>query len=437
MTSQSGDKGRRQELDAAHGKLRGRLSAVKQRARGPDPWLYVPTAILLLIGTLMVLNTTYFIGRAKTGDGFYFFEAQLAHIAAGLIVGAVLSQFSLAGLRRLATPLSLAASAMMIAGWIPGVGLVRGGARRWVRLGPFLAQPSELVKFAMVFFLADLLARRGVRVREVKAGLIPIIAIVVPVIAMLLKEPDFGSAVIIVVLAFAMLLTAGARLKHLAAAAGIALSGLAAQVIVEPYRMRRLAAFVDPWRTARGAGFQLIQSFIALGEGGKWGQGLGLGRQKMFYLPQAHTDFVFAVLIDDIGLVGGLAVLTLFAVVAFRGMRIAHSEPDSFGSLLGAGISSLFALQVLINIAVVVGLVPTKGLPLPLLSYGGSSIVMALAQVGVLLALSSRPSISVAKREYSVSQPPAGLTPAMSQRRTFDAAARGEALGRGRLSHGA
>lgn len=437
MTSQSGDKGRRHSLSTAHGKLSERLSSVKQRARAPDPWLYVPTGILLLIGTLMVLNTTYFIGRAKTGDAFYFFDAQLAHIAAGLIVGAILSQFSLAGLRRLAAPLALVASAMMVAGWIPGVGLVRGGARRWVRLGPLLAEPSELVKFAMVFFLADQLAWRGVRVRELKIGLIPIIVILAPVTAMLLKEPDFGSAAIIVALAFVMLLTAGACLKHLAAGGGVALAGLAAQAIMQPYRIRRLAAFVDPWRAARGAGFQLIQSFIALGEGGKWGQGLGLGRQKMFYLPQAHTDFVFAVLIDDFGLVGGLAVLTLFAVIVFRGMRIAHAEPDSFGSLLGVGISSLFALQVLINIAVVIGLVPTKGLPLPLLSYGGSSMVMALAQVGVLLALSSRPSIGVPKREYSVRQPPAGLMLPVSQTRTLSADARGGALRRSRLSYGA
>jgi cell division protein FtsW len=427
MISQSGDKKPRRPFGSAHG---GILSLVKQRGRRPDPWLYMPTAILLLIGTLMVLNTTYFLGRVKTGDAFYFFRAQLAHIAAGLIVCVVLSQFSLAGLRRLVVPLAVLSSAMMIAGWIPGVGLMRGGARRWVRIGPLLAEPSELVKYAMVFLLADLLTRRGVRVRELKAGLIPIIAIVVPVIGMLLKQPDFGSAVIIVVLTFAMLLAAGACLKHLAAAGGAALGGLAAQAIVQPYRMRRLAAFVDPWRAARGAGFQLIQSFIALGEGGKWGQGLGLGRQKMFYLPQAHTDFVYAVLIDDFGLVGGLAALTLFAAIVFRGMRIAHAERDAFASLLGVGMSSLFALEVLINIAVVIGLVPTKGLPLPLLSYGGSSMIMALAQVGVLLALSSRPVISAPKKDYSARQPPMGL--ALSQIRTFAPGAREEALGRGR-----
>jgi cell division protein FtsW len=388
--------------------------------RGPDPWLYVPATVLVLIGTLMVLNTTYFLGRAKTGDGFHFFKMQMMHIAAGLMLGTLLSQFSLTGLRRLVAPLAVLSSGLLLAVWIPDVGLVRGGARRWVRLGPVLAEPSELVKLGLVFFLADFLSRREERMRELKAGVLPTILIVLPLLAMLLKQPDFGSAVMVVMLVFAMLLAAGARFKHLAEAGGVVLGGLVMQIVAKPYRIKRFAAFLDPWRAARGAGFQLIQSFIALGEGGKWGQGLGAGRQKMFYLPQAHTDFVFAVVTDDFGLVGGLAVLALFAVLIFRGMRMAHAEPDPFASLLGVGISSLFALQVLINIAVVIGLVPTKGLPLPFFSYGGSSIVTALAQLGVLLALSRRPALSTTpKKYYSLRQPLGGIRPAAPHTASF------------------
>jgi cell division protein FtsW len=360
---------------------------------GLDPWLYVPAAILLLTGALMVLNTTYFLGRTKTGDGFYFFKAQITHIAVGLALCVLLSQFSLTRLQRLAEPIAILSSALLIAVWIPGVGLVRGGARRWVRLGPLLAEPSEPMKLGLVFFLADFLSRRQGRIQEFKAVVLPAVLIVLPAVALLLKQPDFGSAVILVMLMFAMLLAAGARLKHLAATSSAALGTLILQAFAKPYRIKRFAAFFDPWRTARGAGFQLIQSFIALGEGGKWGQGLGAGRQKMFYLPQAHTDFVFAVVVDDFGLVGGLVVLVLFGMLLCRGMRIAHTELDPFASLLGVGISSLFGLQVLINVAVVLGLVPTKGLPLPFLSYGGSSIVMALVQLGVLLALSRRAPI--------------------------------------------
>jgi cell division protein FtsW len=350
----------------------------------------------------MVLNTTYFLGRAKTGDGFHFFKAQMMHIGAGLILGVSLSQFSVAGLHRLVAPVAILSSALLVAVWFPGVGLVRGGARRWIRLGPLLAEPSEMVKLGLVFFLADFLSRRQARMRELKAGVLPTILIVGPLVAILLKQPDFGNAVVVVMLAFTMLVAAGARFKHLATTGGIALSGLAVQAMAEPYRIRRFTAFLDPWRTARGAGFQLIQSFIALGEGGIWGQGLGAGRQKMFYLPQAHTDFVFAVVTDDFGLIGGLSVLALFAVLLLRGMRVAHAESDVFGSLLGVGVTSLFALQVLVNIAVVLGLVPTKGTPLPFLSYGGSSIMMALAQLGVLLALSRQPTIrAIPKDGYS------------------------------------
>jgi cell division protein FtsW len=228
--------------------------------------------------------------------------------------------------------------------------------------------------------------------RDFKRGPLPAFMIVGPIAVLLLKQPDFGTTVMVVLLTFAMLYAAGARPLHLGEAGGAALAILALQAVARPYRVRRFAAFLDPWRTARGAGFQLMQSFIALGEGGGWGLGLGADRQKMFFLPQAHTDFVFAVVAEDFGIVGALAVLTLFAMLLFRGMRIAHEEPDSFASLLATGLTALFSLQALINMAVVIGLVPTKGLPLPFLSYGGTSMVMALAELGALLALSRRPA---------------------------------------------
>jgi cell division protein FtsW len=378
----------------------------------PDPWLYVPAAALLLLGILMVLNTTYFLGRAKVGDSFHFFKAQVVHIVVGLTLCGLISQFSLAGLRRLTRPLAALTTVLLIAVWVPGVGVMRGGARRWVLLGPVLAEPSELLKMALVFFLADFLSHREPRMHEFKAGVLPVFILVLPLTAILLKQPDFGNAVIIALLVFAMLFAAGARSLHLAEAGAIALGGLALQALTKPYRIKRLAAFVDPWRVARGAGFQLIQSFVALGEGGKWGQGLGAGRQKMFYLPQAHTDFVFAVITEDFGLVGAFAVLTMFSIILIRGMQMAHAEPDPFASLLGVGVSSLFALQTLINIAVVIGLVPTKGLPLPLVSYGGSSVVMALAALGVLLALSRRSLAGMSptgEHSFEQRQPPSRL----------------------------
>ena len=361
--------------------------------RRPDPWLGVPAGALLVLGLLMVLNTTYFLGQEKTGDGFHFFKLQLAHIAVGLGVCVLLSQFSLAGLRRLAAPLALVAVVMLLMVWFPGLGVVRGGARLWVRLGPILLEPSELAKLSLVFFLAKFLAKRQEALRTFKGGPLPAFALVAPVALLTLKQPDFGATVMVALLLFAMLFAAGARAKHLAIPSGAALAILSLQAVAKPYRLRRFAGFLDPWRTARGAGFQLIQSFIALGAGGGWGQGLGVGRQKMFYLPQAHTDFVFAVITEDFGLLGALIVFVLFGAMLLRGMWIAREEPDPFASLLATGLTVLLSLQALINMAVVIGLVPTKGLPLPFLSYGGTSMVMTLAALGALLALSRRPAV--------------------------------------------
>ena len=369
----------------------GRFEAVARRQL--DPWLYVPAGALAVLGLLMVLNTTYFLGIEKTGDAFHYFKLQLIHIAAGLAVLALLSQLSLRGLRRLVMPLMVVALLMLVALWIPGLGVVRGGARRWLRIGPLLAEPSELAKFAMVFFLADFLSRRQERLGTFVDGPLPALVIAGPLALLILKQPDFGNTVMIAMLLFAMLFAAGARLKHLAAAGGGALAVLALQAVAKPYRMRRLSAFLNPWNTARGAGFQLIQSFIALGAGGGWGVGLGAGRQKMFYLPQAHTDFVFAVVGEEFGYVGAVAVLALFGAILLRGMRVAHQEPDPFASLLAVGLTSLLTLQALVNMAVVIGLVPTKGLPLPFLSYGGTSMVMAMASLGTLLALARRPAV--------------------------------------------
>ncbi len=361
--------------------------------RRPDPWLAAPAGILLVLGLLMVLNTTYFLGQEKTGDAFHFFKLQLIHVGAGLALCLLLSQFSLPGLRRLAFPLAITAVVLMLMVWIPGLGVVRGGARRWVRLGSMLAEPSELAKFTLVFFLADFLAKRQDAVRNFKDGPLPALLSVAPIALLMMLQPDFGATVMVVVILFTMLFAAGAQLKHLAIPSGAAAILLAIQAVAKPYRLRRFVGFLNPWRTARGAGFQLIQSYIALGAGGGWGQGLGVGRQKMFWLPQAHTDFVFAVIVEDFGIAGALGVFILFAIILFRGMRIAREEPDMFASLLAVGLTGLLSLQALINMAVVIGLVPTKGLPLPFLSYGGTSMVMTLATLGALLALSRRPAV--------------------------------------------
>ncbi len=354
-----------------------------------DPWLWGGAAALIVLGLMMVLNTTYFLGLEKNGNPFYFFERQLFNLGVGLVVMTVAAQFSLRGLRAIAIPLILAAVLMTLAVWIPGLGVVRGGARRWLRCGPILVEPSEILKLGTVFFLARYLSQYQDKL-AIPKFLLPALAITGALALIVLKQPDFGAAVMLTLLLFTMLFVAGADPKHLGAAGAVALLALAVQLGHKAYRLRRLSAFLDPWRTARGSGFQLIQSFIAFGSGGGWGVGLGASRQKMFYLPQAHNDFVFAVIGEEFGVAGALVVIALFLMILIRGMRVARNEADCFGSLLAVGLTALLSLQAFVNMAVVTGLVPTKGLPLPFLSYGGTSMVVSLTALGLLMALGRR-----------------------------------------------
>jgi len=354
-----------------------------------EPWLWGSAAVLIVFGLMMVLDTTYFMGLDKTGNPFYFFERQLMNLAVGIVVMALMAQFSLRGLRHLAYPVTAIAVLMLLAVWIPGLGIVRGGARRWLRAGPILIEPSEMIKLATVFFLARYFSEHEDHLKDPKF-LAPAFAAVGVLAVVLLRQPDFGAAVMLTLVLFTMLFAAGAEPKHLGAAGSVALLALVVQAAHKAYRMRRLSAFLNPWRTSQGSGFQLIQSFIAFGAGGGWGVGLGASRQKMFYLPQAHNDFVFAVLGEEFGVAGALVVIALFITILVRGMHIARHEGDAFGSLLAVGLTALLSLQAFVNMAVVTGLVPTKGLPLPFLSYGGTSMVASLVAVGVLMALGRR-----------------------------------------------
>jgi cell division protein FtsW len=369
----------------------GRFEAVSHRR--PDPWLWLPAMALVMLGCLMVLNTTYFMSQEKTGDAFHFFKLHLLHLGVGLLMLVALSQFSLRGLRRIVFPLFSVSVAMLVMLYVPHLGIVRGGARRWLRLGPYICEPVEFVKLAVVFFLAEFLSKRQERMRAFNQGPLLAFLIIGLIALMVLKQPDLGNTVMIALVLFVMLYAAGAQVKHLSMAGGAALCLLVLQTMAKAYRMRRITAFLHPWETARGAGFQLIQSFIALGAGGGWGVGLGEGRQKMFYLPEAHTDFIFAVVGEEFGILGGVVVVALFCVILFRGMRIAQDEPDPFASLLAVGLTASLSLQALINMAVVIGMIPTKGLPLPFLSYGGTAIMMSMAALGALLALGRRPAV--------------------------------------------
>jgi len=271
---------------------------------------------------------------------------------------------------------------------IPGVGVERGGAARWLRLGPVMAQPSELAKLVLVVFLAARLARLGPAVRDFRDGLLPSLAVPAGMAVLVLAERDLGATVVVVAVSLTMLYTAGARLNHLVPLMATAIPVVLVATVTVPYRVRRLMAFRDPWADPSDSGYHIIQSWLAFRSGGVFGQGIGDGIQKLYYLPEAHTDFVFSVLAEEIGLLGVMLVTLLLAVLVWRGLRIAHRAPNHLARNLGVGLSLLLGLQTMVNLWVVVGLMPTKGSTLPFLSYGGSSLLVCLFSVGVLLAIS-------------------------------------------------
>jgi cell division protein FtsW len=358
------------------------------RLTRPDLWLLTAVGGLLGFGIVMVLNVSYFHAAARYGDPYLFFRKHVVAVGAGVVLMLLVSRVRLDVLERWASvmlPLCLLALLMVLA---PGIGAERGGARRWIALGGFSLQPSEFVKLGMVLYLARWITRHRATVHQFGSGVLPALACVGACSALILGQPDFGTAVILGLLALLMLYVGGARPLHLLALLLCGAVAMLAAVQLAPYRMRRLLAFQDPWAHSQDAGFQLVQSLIAFGSGGVDGVGLGQSKQKMLFLPEAHTDFIFALVGEELGLIGALAVLVLFLVVAVRGFRIAARHPDSFASLLAFGLTAVLILSAVVNIGVVLGMLPTKGLPLPFLSYGGSALLATMLEVGLLAALS-------------------------------------------------
>jgi len=275
---------------------------------------------------------------------------------------------------------------------VPGIGVERGGARRWLGFGPLSLQPSELAKIALVLYLAHSLVKKRERVTTFTLGVLPHCLVGGAVAGLALLEPDFGTAVLAGGVLVCMLFVGGVPARYLLAPAVAAVPALAFLVMREPYRLKRVLAFLDPELDPLGINFQLKQSFIAFGSGGVWGVGLGESRQKMFYLPEAHTDFIYSVVGEELGLAGAVLVLGLFAIVGVRGFRIALRHPDPFASLLAFGLTLSLVLQAVVNVGVVLGCLPTKGLALPFVSYGGSAMMASLVQIGMLLALARETS---------------------------------------------
>jgi cell division protein FtsW len=276
---------------------------------------------------------------------------------------------------------------------VPPLAQPINGTRRWLRLGPISFQPAELAKLALIIYLAAYLAEKRDQVADFRRGLLRPLVITGVLALLVLAQPDLGNCLALIAVTFALLFLAGGRVRHLALLAASALPFLVVAVWLAPYRVRRIMTFVDPWSDPRGSGFQIIQSWLAIGSGGLVGRGIGESRQKLFYLPEAHTDFIFAILGEELGFVGAVGVVALFAVLVWRGLRVGLRAPDTFGAYLALGITLLIATQTLVNLGVVTGSLPTKGLPLPFISFGGSALLVTMLSTGVLLNISQHADV--------------------------------------------
>jgi len=354
----------------------------------PDMWLFGAALVLVSIGVVMVYSASAILAADRFGDPHYFLKRQLfwALLGLGGLWAALAVDYRV--LERVALPLLGVAALLLVFVLVPAFGQAINGTRRWLRLGGVSFQPVELAKLAFVIYLARFLGRRGEAVQGFWGGAVPPAVIGGGLAALVLRQPDLGNSLTLLALAFTLLFLAGARPRHLLLLAAPALPLLAVAVYLAPYRWRRILAFLNPESDPRGSGFQIIQSFLAIGSGGLLGRGLGGSKQKLFYLPEPHTDFVFAVIAEELGLIGGVTVVALFMVLIWRGLRAGLRAPDRFGAYLALGLTTMLATEALVNLGVVTGSLPTKGLPLPFVSFGGSALFMTLLSTGILLNIS-------------------------------------------------
>ncbi|MBL5767864.1 stage V sporulation protein E [Heyndrickxia sporothermodurans] len=354
----------------------------------PDFMLIIVTLTLLTVGLIMVYSASAIWANFKFDDSFFFAKRQLLFAGVGVIAMFFIMNVDYWTWRSWAKVILIGCFLLLVLVLIPGIGMERNGSRSWIGVGAFSIQPSEFIKLAMIAFLAKFLSEQQKYITTIKKGLLPSLSLVFLAFGMIMLQPDLGTGTVMLGTCIVMIFIAGARIFHFVILGLIGVGGFVALILSAPYRMARITSFLDPWQDPQGTGFQIIQSLFAIGPGGLFGLGLGESRQKFFYLPEPQTDFIFAILSEELGFIGGTFVLLLFSLLLWRGIRIALGAPDLYGSFLAVGIISMVAIQVMINIGVVTGLMPVTGITLPFLSYGGSSLTLMLMAIGVLLNIS-------------------------------------------------
>jgi cell division protein FtsW len=354
----------------------------------PDIWIIITTLLLLTIGVIMVYSASAVLAFHEFGDWYYYLKRQLLFAVLGIVAMFVTMNVDYWVWKKHARTGLFICLGLLIIVLIPGVGVVRGGARSWLGIGAFGIQPSEFMKIGMIIFLAKVLSDSQAKITSFTKGLMPPLTIMGLAFGLIMLQPDLGTGVVLVGATLLTIYTAGARILHLSYLGMVGLAGFVGLIIAAPYRLKRITTFLDPWQDPLGAGYQAIQSLYAIGPGGLVGLGLGMSRQKYSYLPEPQTDFIFSIIAEELGFIGGAFVLLLFTILVWRGMRAAITAPDTFGSLVAIGIIGMVAVQVIINIGVVIGMFPVTGITLPFISAGGSSLTLMLTSIGILLNIS-------------------------------------------------
>ncbi|NNL41165.1 MAG: putative lipid II flippase FtsW [Desulfobacterales bacterium] len=333
----------------------------------------------------MVYSASSALALKRFSTDYFFLRKQAFFALAGIVALVVCRHFSYKQFRSLTYPFLLLAILLLVAIKLFGLGYSAGGSMRWLKIGSLTFQPSEFARFALIIYLAYSMDKKKEHIKEFSVGFLPHVFVLGIFIALILMQPDFGSVVIIGAITWIMLFVGGVRITHLLLSLIFILPAAYISMISAEYRIRRIISFLDPWQYPSDEGYQIIHSLMAFGTGGFWGTGIGKGYQKLFYLPEPHTDFIFSVIGEELGLIGVLLIIVLYALIFWRGIAIARNAEDTFGAFIATGLTTAIILQVCVNMGVTLGLLPTKGLTLPFLSYGGTSLLINMASIGILM----------------------------------------------------
>jgi len=353
-----------------------------------DPIILIATVTLICIGIVMIYSSSAIIAMERYNDPYFFLKRQAIWVAMGCIAMALILRLDYSTIRMFTYPAIVITVVLLVLLMIPQFSREIGGARRWLHIGPINFQPSELAKFTLILYIAHSLVKNDDKLRDFTFGYLPNLAILVLFFLLIFFQPDLGTALVLAMVVFTLFFVAGVRFSYIFYSFLMIIPFLCVTVLGVAYRKIRILAFLNPWDDPLGTGFQIIQSFLAFGRGNILGLGLGQGKQKLFYLPEPHTDFIFSVIGEELGLIGTVGVIALFAILVWRGIRISLRSPDLFGTYLSLGITLMIGIQAIVNMGVAVGLLPTKGLPLPFISLGGSSLLISMISIGMLLNIS-------------------------------------------------